>query len=102
MSETPRRPETDAAAGPTDALRALDRRGVQTLLPPGESSCVLTSYRIPEGMSYEGIHNALKQWGFVIYAGQGALAQHVFRIANMGDISDADWDRLLDSLSRHL
>jgi len=78
--------------------RALAGQGVETLLPPGESSCVLTSYRTPEGMSYERIHEALKQWGFVIYAGQGSLVAELFRISTMGDITDYDMERLLAAI----
>jgi 2-aminoethylphosphonate-pyruvate transaminase len=78
--------------------RSLAEQGVETLLPPDESSCVLTSYRIPEGMSYEGIHDALKQWGFVIYAGQGSLVAELFRISTMGDITDYDMERLLAAI----
>ena len=78
--------------------RALDGLGVEPLLPAGESSVVLTAYRIPAGMSYEAIHDGLKQWGFVIYAGQGALAQTLFRISTMGDITDYDMERLLAAI----
>ena len=78
--------------------RALAARGVETLLPPGESSCVLTSYLIPEGRTYEQIHDALKQWGFVIYAGQGSLVAELFRISTMGDITDYDMERLLAAI----
>ena len=78
--------------------RALAALGVETLLPADESSVVLTAYRIPDGMSYEPIHDALKQWGFVIYAGQGALAQTLFRISTMGDITDYDMERLLAAI----
>lgn len=78
--------------------RTLARCGVQTLLPPDESSCVLTSYLIPGGMNYEGIHDALKHWGFVIYAGQGSLVAELFRISTMGDITDYDMERLLAAI----
>ena len=78
--------------------RKLDEQGVTALLAPGESSCVLRSYRIPEGMTYEQIHSALKQHGFVIYGGQGKLASELFRISTMGDISDYDMGRLLTAL----
>ena len=78
--------------------RSLEARGVRTLLPSDESSCVLTSYLIPEGMTYEGIHSALKQWGFVIYAGQGSLVAELFRISTMGDITDYDTERLLAAI----
>lgn len=78
--------------------RALEGLGVKTLLPPAESSAVLTAYRMPEGQSYEAIHDGFKQWGFVIYAGQGALASQLFRISTMGDITDYDMERLLAAI----
>jgi len=78
--------------------KALTSRGVEPLYSPDESSSVLTSYRIPEGMSYEGIHDELKQWGFVIYAGQGSLVAELFRISTMGDITDYDMERLLAAI----
>ncbi len=78
--------------------RALVAHGVETLLPEAESSSALVSYRIPAGMTYAAIHDGLKQWGFVIYAGQGALAQELFRISTMGDITDYDMERLMAAI----
>ncbi len=78
--------------------RALDGYGVEAMLEPGESSCVLRSYRLPQDRSYADIHDGLKQRGFVIYAGQGSLATEMFRISTMGDITDYDMERLLASL----
>jgi 2-aminoethylphosphonate-pyruvate transaminase len=71
---------------------------VPALLEEGASSCVLTAYRIPEGFSYEGIHDGLKRWGFVIYAGQGGLESEMFRISTMGDITRYDIERLLAAI----
>ncbi len=79
--------------------RALARAGVEPLLDQAESSCVLTAYSLPEGMGYERVHDELKQRGFVVYAGQGALAAGTFRISTMGDISRYDMERLLAALS---
>ncbi len=78
--------------------RQLERLGVEALLPEQESSCVLRSYRIPAGRSYADIHDGLKQRGFVVYAGQGSLAEGMFRISTMGDITDYDMDRLETAL----
>jgi len=78
--------------------RALTARGVEAMLPANQSSCVLVSYLIPEGMSYAAIHDGLKQWGFVIYAGQGDLASQLFRISTMGDITHYDMERLLAAI----
>jgi 2-aminoethylphosphonate-pyruvate transaminase len=78
--------------------RALARLGVQALLPEGESSAILTAYRIPQGDSYQRIHDALKSNGFVIYAGQGNLQRSIFRIAHMGAIGDGDLQRLFAAM----
>jgi 2-aminoethylphosphonate-pyruvate transaminase len=78
--------------------RSLEARGVEGVLEAGASSCVLHAYRIPPGMTYEGIHHLLKHWGFVIYAGQGNLVAEMFRISTMGDITDYDMERLLAAI----
>ena len=79
--------------------RELSALGVQPLLGPGESSCVLNAYRLPGGKTYGEIHDGLKQHGFVIYAGQGRLEDEMFRISTMGDIGHYDLERLLAALS---
>ena len=71
------------------------RLGIAAMLAPEESSVVLRSYRLPAGISYASLHDALKAQGFVIYAGQGNLSQTMFRISTMGDVTAADIDRLL-------
>ncbi|MDJ0926984.1 MAG: aminotransferase class V-fold PLP-dependent enzyme [Gammaproteobacteria bacterium] len=76
----------------------LDELGIGTLLPPTAYSSVLWTYQLPEGDTYARVHGALKDAGFVIYAGQGALSPQVFRIAHMGDIRDDDLDRLCSAL----
>lgn len=64
------------------------------LLPPQDSSVVLNSWRLPAGLAYSTLHARLKTSGFVIYAGQGALAPDIFRISAMGDLGPQDIDRL--------
>ena len=68
------------------------------MLEEGASSCVLNAYRSPEGFSYERIHDGLKQWGFVIYAGQGSTVTEMFRISTMGEITHYDIERLLAAI----
>jgi 2-aminoethylphosphonate-pyruvate transaminase len=53
-------------------------------------------------MSYTKLHDALKAEGFVIYAGQGDLAQTLFRISTMGQVTSVDLDRLLKCFARHV
>ena len=78
--------------------RVLASAGVEPLLSPEESSCVLNAYRLPQGKTYEEVHDGLKQRGFIIYAGQGSLVTEMFRISTMGDISRYDMERLLAAL----
>jgi 2-aminoethylphosphonate-pyruvate transaminase len=76
----------------------LARLGVAGMLEAGASSCVLRAYALPSGVTYEQLHDGLKLRGFVIYAGQGALASTMFRISTMGDITEYDLGRLLAAL----
>lgn len=73
--------------------------GVEPWLAPGDSSCVLRSYRLPAGVAYNRVHDGLKRRGFVIYEGQGGLAQEMFRVSTMGEITDADMTRLEAALA---
>jgi 2-aminoethylphosphonate-pyruvate transaminase len=74
----------------------LAELSIAAALSPQESSVVLRSYRLPASTSYATLHDALKERGFVIYAGQGSLSEKLFRISTMGDVSAADIDRLLE------
>jgi 2-aminoethylphosphonate-pyruvate transaminase len=82
-----------------EAVMAL---GVNPVVPPAECSCVLQSFELPTERDYDTLHDALKRAGFIIYAGQGALSGRVFRISAMGDISEGDLDRLLETLDQVL
>jgi 2-aminoethylphosphonate-pyruvate transaminase len=74
----------------------LAAQGISPLLPiQGPSSQILTAYRMPPGCHYAGLHDFLKERGFVIYAGQGKFSQEIFRIAVMGDFHTTDAEKLL-------
>ncbi len=78
---------------------ALKELGVSLLLENDDVyGTTLTSFRLPEGKSYEALHAHLKKDGFVIYAGQGKFDGAIFRIAVMGEITERDLDRLVGSL----
>jgi 2-aminoethylphosphonate-pyruvate transaminase len=76
--------------------------GVAAAVPADESSVVLRAYKLPVGVSYVQLHDALKADGFVIYAGQGNLSKSLFRISTMGHLTLADIDRLVQSIARLL
>ncbi len=80
----------------SSAIRAeLAKRDIHIILPEVDCSSMLSSFRLPEGWDYTRLHAALREAGFVIYAGQGGLFHSVFRVCNMGDIRDEDLQRLL-------
>ena len=63
---------------------------------------MLTAFHLPDGWSYHQLHDFLRQRQFVIYAGQGALSQSVFRISTMGAITDDDMVRLVRTFEEAL
>ena len=77
------------------AIRSeLDKLGIKRFLAEGDYCSVISSFRLPPGVAYQELHDLLKKAGFVIYAGQAGLYHSIFRIANMGDITDSDLERL--------
>ena len=82
----------------TNVASTLAKLGVKAWLPATESSCVLRSYHLPQGLTYNQLHDGLKQHGFIIYAGQGDLVGQLFRISTMGEISNYDMARLEQAL----
>ncbi len=78
--------------------KELTSINIDTLLKNNEYSCVLRSYCLPSGVTYTELHDKLKNAGFVIYAGQGELAEAVFRIAHMGEIDTEDLQALCIAL----
>ena len=76
--------------------------GMEAVIPPDQSSVVLRSYHLPRNLTYPRLHDALKADGFVIYAGQGGLANSLFRISTMGNLMAADIERLIASFARSL
>jgi len=84
-----------AAALLRDGFRRLE---LTFLLGEAVRSNTITALELPAGLSYARLHDQLKARGFVIYAGQGALAPKIFRVANMGDVSQEEYREFLTAL----
>jgi 2-aminoethylphosphonate-pyruvate transaminase len=78
--------------------KGLAELGLSFCLPEPVRSNTITTVGLPFGITYPALHDALKEKGFVIYAGQGGLEKHVFRVANMGAIADAEFEAFLAAL----
>jgi len=86
----------------TRLRQGFERLGLECVLPAALRSSSITSLWFPAGRTYRELHDGLKARGFVIYEGQGRLAREVFRVANMGHLAAADFDRFLAALGEVL
>lgn len=67
--------------------RELTNLGFELLLKNHFSNGV-TSVKIPDTCTYKGIHDYLKNKGFVIYNGKGPLRDKIFQVSVMGEINE--------------
>jgi len=79
---------------------AVDRLGLDQIVALPNRSHSIRSVRLPEAVSFAAIHERLRALGFVVYAGQGALAKEIFRVAVMGELEIADLERFAAALER--
>jgi len=74
-----------------DRMAALDRDmaalGFEARVAPGVRSACVRSFELPEGMTYDELHDRLKAEGYVIYAGLGDAAKTTFRVCALGAMS---------------
>jgi len=74
-------------------LRAgMARLGFEALGTPAGRSNILTTFRLPPGIGYDPLHDAMKRRGYIIYAGQGDIRTYAFRVSNMGTLTPKDMD----------
>ncbi len=78
----------------------MTKLGVKPVLPSERQSNTITAYYLPDGVSYQSLHDRLKANGYVIYAGQGNLENKIFRVANMGALTEAQFTGFLDAFEQ--
>jgi predicted phosphoserine aminotransferase len=90
-----------------DAMRQrteawASERGVEYLPREGRRSWTVSCLKLPAGKSAKQVVAALKQQGWVIGAGYGALKESTIRIGHMGDHTVAALDELLPLIAAQL
>jgi len=85
----------EAARTLREGMAAL---GLEPIVPAEWRSNTLTTFRLPEGVHYDPLHDAMKQRGYVIYAGQGDLKTWAFRIANLGTLTAGDMAGVVEAV----
>ncbi len=74
--------------------------GIKPVLPADRQSNSITAYYLPEGLPYAVLHDRLKADGYVIYSGQGNLENKIFRVANMGALTEEQFTGFLDAFEQ--
>lgn len=80
----------------------MTRLGHEILTPAGARGNVLTTFRLPTGVTYPALHDAMKRRGYIIYAGQGEIAKYGFRVANMGTLTPGDMAEVVAAFAASL
>lgn len=75
-------------------LNGMKELGFKALVKEALHSSVLTAFIEPDGFNFNEYHDYLYSKGMTVYPGKGAK-ESTFRIANMGDLTNADLDLLL-------
>ena len=78
----------------------MAKLGVKAVLPADRQSNTITAYYLPDGVPYQTLHDRLKAEGYVIYAGQGNLESKIFRVANMGELTETQFNGFLDAFEQ--
>jgi 2-aminoethylphosphonate-pyruvate transaminase len=84
-------------------LRAgLAELGMPSFTATGTESSSIVTCRLPDGIVFEPLYEAIKQRGIIVYSCKGVLADRYLQIANMGELSDASIDQFLFVLGEEL
>ncbi len=73
----------------------MGERGVKPHFTAGVLSNALTTFALPDGVSFAQIRAHLRSHGYIIYGGKGPLMDRVVQVSTMGEISMDEIDRFL-------
>lgn len=82
--------------------RRMNSLGVKAVVPTEYQSNTLTAFYLPDQVSYQWLHDQLKERSYVIYAGQGQLESKIFRVANIGALTDKNIEEFLGAFQEVL
>ena len=82
--------------------KAFERLDLEPTVAAANRSSSVRSLRLPPGVSYDNLHDALKRDGYVIYAGLGDAAKSTFRVCTLGAMELEVLADFVESLDRAL
>jgi len=77
--------------------RGMTALGFEMLVPEGARSSIVTTFKLVPGIAYDPLHDAMKRRGYIIYAGQGDIRKYAFRVSNMGTLTPADMQGVVEA-----
>jgi 2-aminoethylphosphonate-pyruvate transaminase len=80
----------------------LAKMGMSSFTASGRESNSIVTCRLPDGVSFEALYDAVKERGIIVYGCKGVLQDRYMQIANMGDLSIASIDHFLDVMGQEL
>ena len=100
----------DGHAARFELYRARNRRlraglaalGMPSFTSTGCESSSIVTCRLPEGVVFEPLYDAVKERGILVYGCKGVLANRYLQIANMGHLGDGDIDEFLGVLAEEI
>jgi aspartate aminotransferase-like enzyme len=85
----------------TSIRAAIEAMGLELFPQPSASSTysnTVTAIKMPSGIDFVSLKNEMRRRGIIIAGGQERLKGHIFRISNMGSISEGDILQVIEKL----
>jgi 2-aminoethylphosphonate-pyruvate transaminase len=76
--------------------------GMTSFTSTGVESHSIVTCKLPEGVAYDALYQAVKARGILLYGCKGILADRYLQIANMGDLADGTIERVLAVLGEEI
>lgn len=82
--------------------RGLAALGMPSYTQLGIESHSIVTCKLPDGVAFEPLYDAVKARGIIVYGCKGILADRYMQIANMGHLGDDSIDQFLTVLSEEI
>ncbi len=79
--------------------RGLEALGMHSFTHTGSESSSIVTCKLPDGIAFDALYDAVKARGVVLYGCKGVLADRYMQIANMGYLPDTAIDDFLAILA---
>lgn len=76
--------------------------GMPSFTATGRESHSIVTARLPDGVAFDALYEAVKARGILLYGCKGILADRFLQIANMGDLADGTIERVLAVLGEEI